>query len=659
MRVSKTMKRTRYAWLAALPFALVLACAPSQVSQERIETFQPAAIPKATKENPAGWKVFFDAEQAYSLKQYDRAAQLYGLAKTRNPGNSRVYLIASYRLGTIHYLNSDFRRASQEFSALLERFPDSDLGFDINYNLAASEFQLRNYERAYELLAAFSTSDIESQGPARASMVYQLTALAATGLGNYAAAIYAYAAQTQLPLSEGKREAIQSKVERLVARLETRAELEKLLASISEPLTRAQLEERLASLPGRVEEMTVAPPRAAESASGDSFASGTSGVTPEPTHIGVALPLTGQWAAFGKRALDAVLLAAKSLKAERRIAFKVFIQDTGSNPLTAGNVVDELVLKNRVFAIIGPINFKEAIAVARRAQRLGVLNVSLTLKEGLSAKGDHIFQNGLTARVQLESLVRYCFEQRQFKRFGILAPKDSFGKDMSDQFWDLVERSGGRITAYEEYPPNETDFQALIRSLTGLDRPKLRPLEFRALQAFLDEQKLTGTRRNSFDIPPNVDFDALFIPDNPKAIAQIAPSLAYLDVRGAPILGTAEWNSPQLYKRGGKWVEGAIFPGGLHLESKSPKQRLFVDAFRSTYGTQPDLLAAQAYEAVEILAEAVSRARSGDDQQVIKEMIKLSDLPTVLGRVTFDETRLARRDLPIFTIQEGGSLQEL
>lgn len=650
----------RYFCLAALPLAMIVACAPSQIPQERIETFQPSSIPKASKESPVGWKVFFDAEQAYSFKQYDRAVHLYGLAKARNPPNSRVYLISAYRLGTIHYLNSDFRRASQEFTSLYERFPDSDLGFDIRYNLAASEFQLRNYERAYEILAGFSTNDIEAQGPGRASMVYQLTALSATGLGNFAAAIYAYAAQTQLPLGEGKREQIQKKVERLVVRLETRAEIEKLLASVAEPLTREKLEERLASLPGRVEEMAVATPRATEpAASGDNFASGTSGVTPEPTHIGVALPLTGQWAAFGKRALDAILLASKLLKAERRISFKVFIQDTGSNPLTAGNAVDELVFKNRVFAIIGPINFKEAIAVARRAQRLGVVNMSLTLKEGLSAKGDHIFQNGLTARVQLESLVRYCFDQRQFKRFGILAPKDSFGKDMSDQFWDLVEKSGGRVTAFEEYPPNETDFQALIRTLTGLDKPKLRPVESKALDSFIEEQKAAGNRRATAQMPPNVDFDALFIPDNPKAIAQIAPSLAYLDVRGAPILGTAEWNSPQLYKRGGKWVEGAIFPGGLHLESKSPKQKLFVDGFQSTYGAAPDLLAAQAFEAVEILAEAVSRARSGDHGEVISALTRLSDLPTVLGKVTFDETRLARRDLPIFTIEAGGSLQEL
>ncbi len=645
-------------FLAALgvTFLTFISCAPMALRDEPIETLQAPKFLKKGSVQSSDWKLFFQAEQAFAAKNYEAAAQSYRAAKNEN-ATGRVHLISAYRLGSIYYTQGQFRKASGEFNEILEKFPNSDLDFDVRYNLAASEFQLANYEAAYAALAELQPSRIEAQGPARASMVYRLTALSAVGIKNYSAAVAAYSAQMQLPIGLSQRETIQGQIDALLPRIQTRLELEKLLAGVNEPATRARIQERLQAVQTELSE--------AQSASGmgqvsaQAFDSGSSSSKPIQNHIGVVLPLTGKWASFGNRALDAILLATKSLQEESKIPFRVYIKDTRSNPIAAAHAVDALVNQNHVFAIIGPINWDESLAVAERSQKLGVPNILLTLKEGLSIRGSHLFQTGLTPRIQLESLVKHCMDDLQYKRFAILGPNDSYGKDMIHQFWDLVERNGGSVVAYQTYTPQETDFQEYIRSMVGLDKPNLRKKEWQAAERFIaEETKKRNGRKISASLPPIIDFDAIFIPDSAKALGQIAPSLAYFDVTGAPLLGTTEWQSAQLFQRAGRHVVGAMFPGGINPATENQRQRKFLTDYQEAYQAAPDVLAAQAYEAMEILGSAIPRTGSVDRDQLAREISQMRNFQTALGKISFDETRVAQRELPIFTIERNGQIRE-
>ncbi|MGK4455544.1 hypothetical protein, partial [Klebsiella pneumoniae] len=60
-------------------------------------------------------------------------------------------------------------------------------------------------------------------------------------------------------------------------------------------------------------------------------------------------------------------------------------------------------------------------------------------------------------------------------------------------------------------------------------------------------------------LPAIVDFDAIFVPDGPKAMGQIAPMLAYVGVMQMKYLGTNLWNTPEFVRRGERRVESALF----------------------------------------------------------------------------------------------------
>jgi ABC-type branched-subunit amino acid transport system substrate-binding protein/TolA-binding protein len=628
------------------------------------------------KVEPEARTLYYQAERNFLAKRYDAAMEGFRNVKARFP-RGRAYMMASYRLATIYYYEGAYPEASREFEHFLGRYPQSDLTFDVTYNLAAAQFQQGALEKASQTLSRLRPSDIQAQGPRRAEVVYQLVAQVDSGLENHTGAVVAGAMMLQLPLEDSHRDRIEADVKDQLSRISEREKLERLLQEITEPTTRARITDRLASLSSvEAEQMAAAIPSASVPSSGSAAPIAAVPVSPgaaeasveaglgssssgDNLSIGVVLPLSGKSAPYGRKALEGILLASGVYNKKSPGNFRIFVEDTASNPAIAANAVEQLVNRQRVMAVIGPIGWKESIAVADKAQELGVPNLSLTGKEGISERGAYLFQNALTPGVQLENMVKFVINDRHYRRFAILAPKNAFGEDMANQFWDLVEQNGGKVVGFETYPPDEKDFQSYIRDLTGLSDPKDRGMEYGKLAQYVKEVKdKTGKEPKSPRIPPIVDFDGLFIPDSPKVVGQISASLAYFDVRGATLLGTTEWNSEQLYRRGGRYVEGALFPGGLSLGSRNPHQREFIRQYAEAYGQAPDLLASQAYEAMEVVGEAIHESGSSDRNSLVKEIAGLKDFAGPLGNLTFDNLRIARRAIPVFSLEPGGNIVE-
>lgn len=638
---------------AALVLALATACQSTKTA-DTVGDIGDTDKVKAIAVEPKTRGDFFKAERLFRAQDYRNAAVAYIGIQKRHPG-TQAAMLSSYRLGTIYYYTSEYAKASAEFKEFLKRHPQSTLRFDVIYNYAASEFQQGNYPNAKQILGWLSPTDISSQGPARAEVVYQLSAQTATALGDHGGAIIATASQLQLPIPENKRYMLHSAVDQHLTRIQDRNELTALLTQVNEPITQGKVSQRLAALnaTGVGSYSSTGPSIPVERAESAPLTANTSGDT---RHIGVILPLSGKSAAYGERALEGILLAAQVFGQGASDRYQVFVEDSESSPAVAAQAVDRLVRDHQVMAILGPLSWTEAAAVSERSQELGIPNISLTAKEGLSRRSAYTFQNALTPRVQLEEMIKFAIQQRQMTRFAIIAPQNSFGNDMSQEFWQLVEANGGIVVGYETYEADTQDFQESIRSLTGLSDPKMRRLENAALAKFQKEQEAKTNRPSKSRLPPIVDFDGVFIPDHPGAVAQIAASLAYFDVSKITLLGTTEWNSEQLYKRGGRLVEGALFPGAITLASKNPRTKDFIREFAESYGQVPDLLAAQSFEAMQLVAAALRRSSSGSRNDLVSALMEMQNFESPLGKLSFDSTRVALRNLPTLSLLPGGNI---
>lgn len=639
--------------LLSLALLFVEGCAFKKVPTQPTE--MTAASPKTNKIEPEARTLFFQAERMYFQKNFPESSRLYSQVKAKFP-RTRAAQISSYRLGSIHYYQGNYSLAEVEFDSFLSRYPQSELTFDVVYNLAATRYQREKYQEAASTLSRLKFADIQTQGSKRAEVVYQLGAQIASSMGNHSGAVLSYSFQLQLAQTEGARRNIEENITSELNAMNDPSALERLMNEVTEPSTKSKIAARLA-VARTPEPAVVQAPLPASSVSEISALPLGRSSSGEKSAIGIVLPLTGKFAAYGKKALDGILIASRSFSPDPA-GFHLIIEDTASSPVLAQAAVERLVRSGDVMAIIGPLNWKESVAAAEKAQELGVLNLSLNAKEGIAQKGAYLFQNALTPRVQLESLVDYAVRERGLKRFAIFAPANNFGKDMAKEFWDAVERAGGQIMAYETYPPEEKDFQSYVQSAVGVSQAKYRTIEWKKLTEWAEEEKKRTRKSFKMKLAPLIDFDAVFIPDAPRSVGSLAASLAFFDVTGLPLLGTTEWNSPELYRRGGKYVEGSIFPGSISQATRNSTQREFIKRYTEAYGAAPDLLATQGFEAMQVVGVAIQKNGSNNRNEIVSELQQLKNFESPLGSLTFDETRVAKRRLPIYTLEAGGVVVE-
>ncbi len=328
----------------------------------------------------------------------------------------------------------------------------------------------------------------------------------------------------------------------------------------------------------------------------------------DPYAIGAVLPLTGKHAPVAQKTLKGLELGL-GIYGKERSQFKLALTDSEGTPEGARHAVERLLAEDSVIAVVGSLLSRTATAVASKTEELGVPSIALSQKSGLTEGGTYVFRNSVTGEMQVRELVRLAMDQLGYKRFAILYPNDSYGVEYANLFWDEVLTHGGTISGAQIYSPEETDFRAPIRRLVGTYYVEDRKAEYqnRVREWFTKQKSLKGRNSPPDDLlPPVVDFDAVFIPDSPKALGQIAPMMAYQGVNSARLLGTNIWNSAELLRRGQKNVENALFFDSNLTADPAFKSSHFYQEFKRVYGDEPGLFEAQGYEVGVLLRQLIT-----------------------------------------------------
>ncbi len=358
----------------------------------------------------------------------------------------------------------------------------------------------------------------------------------------------------------------------------------------------------------------------------------------DPYSIGVILPLTGRHRHIGQKTLKGIQLAL-GIFGDTPSNFKLSVFDSQSKTDIAAQGVEKLVKEDHVIAIIGGLLSKTSQVVANLANQYQVPNISLSQKSKLTDIGDFIFRNAITGELQIRTLVKTAMEKKGIKSFAILYPNDNYGTEYANMFWSEVRARGGQVTSAQSYEPKETDFKNHIKKLVGTFYIEDRKQEYRHhLNVWYSKNK--GRRKSPPDdlLPPIVDFQALFIPDSPKALGQIAPMLNYYNVEGVTLLGTNIWNQPSLIKRGQKYVEGALFVEDLSVFNNAYKNTKFYEEFKKTYEEEPNTFSAQAFDTAKLLATIIENGeRSRVD--VRRRLAGLRSFTGAKGKVLINNRR--------------------
>ncbi len=628
-----------------LVFAFVSACSstpkPAQKNLDSGKEFQPKTLPNAAvraKEENAITKnpEYIAVQNAFQHGKFAEAIERANALEKKT--KSMLSLAYVRNLKGLSYLAT--RKplpAIVQFQRALDYQPPELIKPYLQYNLAAALTDADQVDDALETLKEIDPKSLNLETRAKFFAV-RAKNLIAKGQ-------YVQAARSTLEASRaagpqaGTKATYVELLDRSVSPISKQEELLAVLTGLEDSPIADRVKQRIA--PGLNLE---APPVT------------TSG---EARQIGVLLPLSGRFADFGSRVLHAITLAFRTYD-PTGVDFKLEVEDTGDSVEQTIRALNRLANERGVVAVIGPLLSKGIDQVTARAETLGMPMVTLSQQPG--TPGDYIISAGLTPKMQSYEVAKTAIEKLGLKRFAIVTPRDRFGEQYSQSFWDAVESLGGTVTGVESYSAGETDFRQVVDRLAGTYYKEARQRELEALEKTRTEMKITHKTRKTaqyFDLPPIVEFDAVFIPDEPKIVGQILPTFAYRDVDKVKFLGISTWDSPELLKRAGAFADGSVFVDGLFADSNSVAAQKFITRFMRDAGTAPTTIEAMAYDAGLAVEAALRDLNPGSiSRSDVRNRLKsISDLAGATGKITYRDGEYAR-NLTLLTVK-GGKITEL
>lgn len=359
--------------------------------------------------------------------------------------------------------------------------------------------------------------------------------------------------------------------------------------------------------------------------------------------LGVILPLSGRYAAFGKAVRRGIELALEQL-GNAEFPVKLLFRDSAGDADRSARAVSELANGEQALAVLGPLTGTAAEAAAARAQLERLPLLTLSQRNGLAETGPYVFRSSLTSALQAQALARYAIEERGLRSFAVLAPDNRLGREMSSRFAAEIEQRGGQIVASRSYAAEATDFRRQILLLKGEDPDAP------------EQPETPATPEVEQELPP-LPFEALFIPDYAERVGLIAPQLAYYEIRDVTLLGINGWNDPELLRLAGVYVEGAVFCDGFYRYSPYPFVQSFVNSYFERFGEEPTILEAQGYDAAGILLAQLSRGEQLTRDDLRNALSRLQNYPGVAGATSFDAQGDAQKVLFLLQVQNGNIVQ--
>lgn len=140
---------------------------------------------------------------------------------------------------------------------------------------------------------------------------------------------------------------------------------------------------------------------------------------------------------------------------------------------------------------------------------------------------------------------------------------------------------------------------------------------------------ITKTARNR----PDAFYLVQFYEDGASLLQQ----LRQLGVR-KPLYATSSLVEEQLIKLAGPAAEGVKLPSSFSLTTSSPVAQTYIAQYRDRFHTDPNLFSAQAYDATNIVLDAIVKGGgAGATRQSVRDALaQTKDFPGVTGATTFD-----------------------
>lgn len=340
-----------------------------------------------------------------------------------------------------------------------------------------------------------------------------------------------------------------------------------------------------------------------------------------PIRIGVAAPITGNSAEYGKGFQVATQMAAEVVNAAGGVKgrpIEMVVKDSKGDAKESADVARIFCEEEDIVAVIGDFSSSSCMASAPIYQEKGLVQISPSASHPDFAKmGDYMF--GVVGRQDDEGPFMAKYMAKKYigaESVGVIFMNNDWGVVTSENFKQACEESGVTVTATESFIEGEKDFNAVISKVRQTDPDAL----------------------------------CLITRYNEAAIISKQVKQAGWDVQ---IMGAGAMYSDQLIQLGGADVEGLIAESPFIIEESDPKAMEFAREFEKRAGFKPNIQAASAYDTALLVADAIGRAEEVSRSAVRDALAATDNFMGITGPITFTEDGDVHRKYRVMAIQDG------
>ena len=316
---------------------------------------------------------------------------------------------------------------------------------------------------------------------------------------------------------------------------------------------------------------------------------------------------TGATATFGVFQMRGIEMAVEEINAAGGIngkKIKHINYDNKSDNDETLAVVNRLISQDKVVAIIGEATSGRSKIGAQIAQqnKIPMLTSSATNPD-VTKVGNYIFRACFIDPFQGQVMAKFMTENLKFKKAAILRDvKNDYSVGLSDVFKEELKKMGGEIVDDIAYQEGDIDFKSQLTSIKTKNP------------------------------------DVIFVPGYYNEVALLAKQLKEMGMKQI-LLGGDGWSSPKLYEIAKDAMNGHYFSNHYTTESTDPKTVQFVKNFKAKYNEDADVMAALAYDATYMMAEAIKNAKEITPDAIREGLAKIKDFKGVTGNITMNDNR--------------------
>ena len=337
--------------------------------------------------------------------------------------------------------------------------------------------------------------------------------------------------------------------------------------------------------------------------------------------LGFVTAYTGPGAAYGVAMKEGVDLAVEEINKNPNTKVKIDLKtyDTKLVKAEAINAFKKCIEQDKVLAIEGPMTSGEMFAAGPVAQQSKIVAFGTgTTAPGITDIGDYIFRNAIPGKLAIPVTVKKAHDKLGFKKVAVLYSNNNDQMVGENQIYqDLFKEMGLEVVATETFADKDTDFSAQLTKIQAANPDVL------VIAGLYQEGSLIVKKAREMGMTQ-------------------------------PIIGNNGFNSPAYIEQSGAAADGTLVATPWNPESKSEKAQAFRKAFVAKYGHEPDQFAAQAYDAMYVMHQAVEQSGTTTDRKKFRDTLaQIKNFEGATGKFEFDQNRDPKMDLAVLEVKDG------